>query len=102
MPVVMELLAHHLPLSDAFMAFTDLMAGEQSTLEPKDRELLILRVAWRTGSGYEWNQHHRMGGEMGLTETQLAAVPEGADAAVLSSIGLRGTLTAGLDDGGAA
>ena len=156
MPVVMELFAHHLPLSDAFMAFTDLMAGEQSTLEPKDRELLILRVAWRTGSGYEWNQHHRMGGEMGLTEAQLAAVPEGAHAAVwrarerallravdemidefcvrqetwdqlaavfepaqlfellfvvggyvclaavLSSIGLRGTLTAGLDDGGAA
>jgi 4-carboxymuconolactone decarboxylase len=84
MPVVMELFAHHLPLSDAFMSFTDLMASERSTLEPKDRELLILRVGWRTKSGYEWNQHHRMGGEVGLTETQLAAVPEGPDAAVWS------------------
>lgn len=84
MPVVMELFAHHLALSDTFMAFTDVMAGEESTLAPADRELLILRVAWRTQSGYEWNQHHRMGGDVGLTEAQLAAVPEGADAQVWS------------------
>ena len=82
MPVVMELFAHHLPLGDTFMAFTDVLASAESTLEPADRELLILRVAWRTRSGYEWNQHHRMGGEVGLTEAQLAAVPGGADASV--------------------
>jgi alkylhydroperoxidase family enzyme len=82
MPVVMELFAHHLPLSDTFLAFTELLASEQSTLEPKVRELLILRVAWLTRSGYEWNQHHRMGGEVGLTDAQLAAIPEGPGAQV--------------------
>jgi alkylhydroperoxidase family enzyme len=82
MPVVMELFAHHLALSDSFMTFTDVMAGDESTLEQRDRELLILRVAWRTRSGYEWNQHHRMGGETGLSDAQLAAVPEGATATV--------------------
>jgi len=85
MPVVMELFAHHLPIGDAFMSFTDMMAGEQSTIEPKDRELVILRVAWRTKSAFEWNQHHRMGGEAGLSEAQLAAVPEGATAVVWSA-----------------
>jgi 4-carboxymuconolactone decarboxylase len=77
MPVVMELFAHNVPVGESFMRFTDALAGADSTLEPKLRELLILRVAWRTGSGYEWNQHHRMGGDEGLTRAQLAAVAAG-------------------------
>ena len=47
MPIVMELFARHLPLSETFLRFTDVFAGAQSTLDPRDRELLILRVAWR-------------------------------------------------------
>ena len=77
MPVVMELFAHHVPVGESFMRFTDVLASDNSTLEARVRELLILRVAWRTGSGYEWNQHHRMGGDEGLTPAQLAAVAEG-------------------------
>jgi 4-carboxymuconolactone decarboxylase len=82
MPVVFELFAHHLPLSETFLSFTDVMAGDQSRLEPRIRELAILRVAWRTGSGYEWNQHRRMGGDVGLTDVQLGAVPEGPGSSV--------------------
>jgi 4-carboxymuconolactone decarboxylase len=96
MPVVMELFAHHLQLGDTFMAFTDVLASADSTLEPADRELLILRVAWRTRSGYEWNQHHRMGGEVGLTEAQLAAVPDGADASVWTA--RQGALLRAVDE----
>lgn len=82
MPVVFELFAHHLPLSETFLSFTDVMAGDQSRLEPRIRELAILRVAWRTGSGYEWNQHRRMGGDEGLTDAQLRSVPEGPASSV--------------------
>jgi alkylhydroperoxidase family enzyme len=82
MPVVFELFAHHLALSETFLSFTDVMAGDRSRLEPRIRELAILRVAWRTGSGYEWNQHHRMGGDEGLTDAQLSAVSAGPTAAV--------------------
>jgi alkylhydroperoxidase family enzyme len=82
MPMVMELFANHVPLSDTFMAFTDVLAGEGARLSPKLRELLILRVAWRTGSGYEWDQHSRMGGEEGLSDAQLRAVSEGRIAEV--------------------
>jgi alkylhydroperoxidase family enzyme len=77
MPVVLELFAHHVALSETFLSFTDLLASDQSRLEPRTRELAILRVAWRTGSGYEWSQHRRMGGDEGLTDTQLDAVPAG-------------------------
>jgi 4-carboxymuconolactone decarboxylase len=78
MPLVMELFAHHVPVGESFMNFTDTFVSDDSTLEPRLRELLILRVAWRTSSGYEWNQHHRMGGDEGLSPAQLAAVPNGS------------------------
>ena len=84
MPVVLELFAHHVALSETFLSFTDVMAGDQSRLEPRIRELAILRVAWRTGSGYEWNQHRRMGSDEGLTDAQLTAVPEGPTSSVWS------------------
>jgi 4-carboxymuconolactone decarboxylase len=79
---VMELFAHHVPLSETFLAFTDILAGEEATLEADVRELAILRVAWRTGSGYEWNQHARMARDVGVSEAQVQAVGEGPDAAV--------------------
>ena len=81
MPVVLELFAHHVALSETFLTFTDAMVGDQSMLEPRLRELAILRVAWRTGSGYEWNQHRRMGGEEGLTDAQVEAVSLGPSSA---------------------
>lgn len=84
MPVVLELFAHHLPLSETFLSFTDVMASDQSKVEPRIRELAILRVAWRTGSGYEWNHHSRMGGDEGLTDAQLGAVSNGPTSSVWS------------------
>jgi 4-carboxymuconolactone decarboxylase len=93
MPVVMELFAHHVPLSETFLAFTDMLAGDQAKLAPAVRELVILRVAWRTGSGYEWNQHARMAGEAGMTETQVQAVAEGPGATVWTA-GERALLSA--------
>jgi 4-carboxymuconolactone decarboxylase len=82
MPIVLELFAHHLVLSDRWLSFADMLASSDALLEPMTRELLILRVAWRTRSGYEWSQHRRMGAEAGLDEARLEAVLEGPDAAV--------------------
>lgn len=82
MPIVLELFAHHLPLSEAWLAFSDLLASSEARLDPAHRELLILRVAWLTRSGYEWNQHHRMGAAEGLNDAQLQAVREGPNSAV--------------------
>lgn len=77
MPQVLGLLAHHADLGAAWLAFSNLLASDQSTLEPRIRELAILRVAWRTGSEYEWYQHTRMGVSAGLTTEELFAVPDG-------------------------
>ena len=82
MPIVLEMFARHLPLSEAWLPFTEMLASENAKLSPPHRELLILRVAWRTRSGYEWNQHSRMGVDAGLTPAQIEAVAQGPSAAV--------------------
>lgn len=43
-------------------------------LPPRERELAILRVAWRVGSLYEYGQHVVLGQRAGLTEDELAQV----------------------------
>jgi alkylhydroperoxidase family enzyme len=82
MPIVLEMFAHHVPLSVSWLPFTEMLAGKDAKLSAEHRELLILRVAWRTRSGYEWAQHSRMGVDSGLTATQVDAVPQGAAADV--------------------
>jgi 4-carboxymuconolactone decarboxylase len=45
-----------------------------STLSPRDREILILRTAWRSRSGYEWAQHVLIGRGAGVTEKEMEAL----------------------------
>jgi alkylhydroperoxidase family enzyme len=96
MPIVLEEFAHHLPLSASWLPFTDMLAGPDATLSARHRELLILRVAWRTRSGYEWAQHSRMGAEAGLTASQIDAVTEGPGSAEWTP--LERALLAAVDD----
>ncbi len=45
------------------------------------REVVILRVAWRTGSVYEWGQHVRIGRDSGLSDEEIVTLAtEAADA----------------------
>ena len=96
MPVVLELFARHVPLSASWLPFTEMLAGGDSRLAPDHRELAILRVAWRTHSGYEWSQHRRMGAEAGLSEAQLEAVTVGPGSAMWTP--LERALVAAVDE----
>ena len=86
MPAVLELFAQHLPLSGSWLPFTEMLSSPEARLAPVLRELAILRVAWRTGSGYEWRAHRRMGAEAGLSTAQLDAIADGPAAAVWSPL----------------
>jgi 4-carboxymuconolactone decarboxylase len=96
MPIVLEMFALHLPLSAAWLPFTEMLAGDEARLSALHRELLILRVAWRTRSGYEWAQHSRMAGEVGLSGEQIEAVVQGPDAAVWTP--LEGAMLRAVDE----
>lgn len=44
------------------------------SLDPRLRELAILRIAWRTRSVYEWTQHWRIATRIGIPADVLASV----------------------------
>jgi alkylhydroperoxidase family enzyme len=43
----------------------------KGNLSPRVREIVILRVAWRVGSVYEWGQHVRIGLASGLSQDEI-------------------------------
>lgn len=50
-----------------------LLAGK---LPARDRELLILRTGWNCRAEYEWGQHVVIGKQAGLTDDEIARVPD--------------------------
>ena len=54
--------------------------GDTSTLVPRERELLILRIGWLCQAEYEWGQHVVFGKGAGLTDEEIARIKEGPDA----------------------
>jgi 4-carboxymuconolactone decarboxylase len=50
----------------------------QSTLDARVRELLILRVAWQCHAAYIWSHHERIGRSAGVTDDDLRALARGA------------------------
>ena len=78
LPNVLGILGHQLSLGSAWLHYNGVLLQDVS-LEPRLRELLILRVAWKSRQRYEWVQHARLGQQAGLTYAQVEAVTRGAD-----------------------
>ncbi|WP_319448718.1 MULTISPECIES: carboxymuconolactone decarboxylase family protein [unclassified Mycobacterium] len=69
-------LARHPDLAQAYLPLGNyLQAG--STLPARMRELVILRVAHRTGCVYEWTHHIRLGKRKGLSDDDIACAADG-------------------------
>ncbi|MFC9659655.1 carboxymuconolactone decarboxylase family protein [Nocardia sp. NPDC127606] len=85
MPGILGVLAHHTELAGAWLAYNGLLL-DRPLLDPRDRELVILRVAWRSESDYEWAQHVRMARALGVTDEQVEAVRLGPQAPVWSLV----------------
>jgi 4-carboxymuconolactone decarboxylase len=79
MPNVLATLMHHPALAGPFLTYNNTLL-RQPALEHRQRELLILRVAWRTNAPYEWVQHVRIATEVGITPEEIEAI--GSDTAV--------------------
>jgi alkylhydroperoxidase family enzyme len=76
--------AHHPELAMAFLTFNRHLVT--STLEPRHREILILRVARRCNSDFEWGQHARIGLSLGMSSDELARIVEGPHRAEWSAL----------------
>lgn len=67
------LLAHHPRLSHPWLQFNAKIA-QGFTLSAREREIAILRVAWRRGSDYEWVHHTLSGARAGLTIAHFSSL----------------------------
>ncbi len=63
-------LAHHPELARRALRLGRVFLFE-GTLDPRVREIAILRTAWRTGAEYEWGQHTLLGRAVGLTDGEI-------------------------------
>jgi alkylhydroperoxidase family enzyme len=71
-------LARHPKLLKRWLVFGSHVLGG-STLPPRERELVILRIGWLCRSAYEWGQHVKIGEQAGLTPIEIERIPRGAD-----------------------
>ena len=72
-------LALHPDLTKAFNTFNGYILFS-STLTPRERELLVLRVASLRQSAYEWEQHRVLAADAGLGPDEVERIAQGPDA----------------------
>ena len=73
MPNVLATLMHHPKLAGPWLVYNSVLLNTPS-IEPRLRELIVLRVAWRARSRYEWVQHVRIAKRLGVTAEQIDTI----------------------------
>jgi alkylhydroperoxidase family enzyme len=76
-PTAITTMLHHPELAGRWLAYNNVLLWSPA-LDPRLRELMILRVAHRTSSTYEWGQHVRLAERYGVTPRDVEAVKTGA------------------------
>jgi 4-carboxymuconolactone decarboxylase len=73
-------LAHHPKLMKRWLVFGNHVLSK-STLPPRERELVILRIGWLCRAEYEFGQHTVIGKQTGLSSEEIGRITQGPDAA---------------------
>ncbi|CQD14706.1 carboxymuconolactone decarboxylase [Mycobacterium europaeum] len=70
---IFQVLLNHPPLA---RAINDLLATMlwHGALDPRLRELVIMRIGWLTACDYEWTQHWRVASRLGVAPEDLLGV----------------------------
>jgi alkylhydroperoxidase family enzyme len=67
---IFRVLGRHPSLFRAWLRYSSKLMP-RGTLPRRDAELVILRIAWRTGAAYEWHQHVLLGARAGLSAADI-------------------------------
>ena len=73
---IFRVLGRHPSLFRAWLRYSAKLMP-RGKLPRRDAELVILRVAWRTGAAYEWHQHVLLGARAGLGEDEIERAASG-------------------------
>ena len=78
---IYKTLAHHPDLYARWSPLGQFLLNG-STLPPREREIVMLRMGWLCQSEYEWSQHARIAkASAGMTEAEIHRIAEGPQAA---------------------
>jgi alkylhydroperoxidase family enzyme len=75
-PSAIGSMLHHPKLAREWLRFNNVLLWSP-TVPERQRELMILRLAWRTRSDYEWVQHVHLSERYGVTRDEVDAVIRG-------------------------
>ncbi len=73
LPNAITTMMHHPAVAGPWLAFNNVLLWKPA-LTDRWRELMVLRVAWRTRSNYEWVQHVQLAPRFGITPDEVDAV----------------------------
>lgn len=76
-------MAQHPPLATAVLELGKYMLVH-STLSPRHREMVVLRLSWRHAVDYEWAHHVHSARQIGMTDTEFAALRQPGASSVWS------------------
>jgi 4-carboxymuconolactone decarboxylase len=76
---IYKTLAYNPDLMEKWLTFAGYIF-RGSTLPPREREILILRIGWLCGCEYEFGHHTPLGEKAGLTRDEIARITAGPDA----------------------
>jgi alkylhydroperoxidase family enzyme len=75
-PEAITTMLHNPELARTWLTFNNVLLWNP-LLEGRQRELMVLRVAWRTRSNYEWLQHVALAPRFDITSSEIEAVAAG-------------------------
>ncbi|APE16086.1 hypothetical protein BOH72_13555 [Mycobacterium sp. WY10] len=75
-PNVLATMLHHPALAGPFTAYGNVLL-RRPAIGHRNRELMLLRVAWRTGAVYEWVHHVLLASQYGITQDDIDAFVDG-------------------------
>ena len=93
---VFRALLNHPELAKAVSGLLSMLLWKANRLDERLRELIIMRIGWRTGALYEWTQHWPVALRIGLTEEETLATRDPANATCLGAAEL--AVIAATDD----
>jgi alkylhydroperoxidase family enzyme len=77
-PNVLATMLHNPALAGPWLVYNNVILFD-TAIGHRARELMVLRVAWRTRSRYEWVQHVQLAARFGIERDDIDAIAGGVD-----------------------
>jgi alkylhydroperoxidase family enzyme len=83
---VFRVLLRHPDVARELASTLNTLLFQGNKLDARLRELIIMRIGWKTGSLYEWTQHWRVARMLDIPEADILAVRDWRASSVLSDL----------------